>query len=76
MEHTERIAEQERTKPPEVLKGRAHCHTSGVDGHKRKRQTLEEKIVERGKQVPQEEWDLVPHDLIDRLDFYTSGADV
>ena len=42
----------------------------------RKDRTLEEIIVERGKRVPQEEWERVPVDLIDRLDFYTSGADV
>ena len=38
--------------------------------------TLEEILIERGRQVPQEEWDRLPADLIDRLDFYTSGADV
>ena len=42
----------------------------------RKDRTLEEIIVERGKRVPKEEWEQVPVDLIDRLDFYTSGADV
>ena len=42
----------------------------------RKDRTLEEIIVERGKRVPKEEWERVPVDLIDRLDFYTSGADV
>ena len=41
-----------------------------------KGRTLEEIIVERGKRVPKEEWARVPVDLIDRLDFYTSGADV
>lgn len=38
--------------------------------------TLEENLIERGRKVPQEEWDRLPADLIDRLDFYTSGADV
>ena len=38
--------------------------------------TLEEILIERGRRVPQEEWDRLPADLIDRLDFYTSGADV
>ena len=38
--------------------------------------TLEEIIVERGRRVSDEEWARVPADLIDRLDFYTSGADV
>ena len=42
----------------------------------RKDRTLEETIIERGKRVPKEEWERVPVDLIDRLDFYTSGADV
>ena len=42
----------------------------------RKGRTLEEIIVERGNSVPKEEWERVPVDLIDRLDFYTSGADV
>ena len=42
----------------------------------RKGRTLEETIIERGKRVPKEEWERVPVDLIDRLDFYTSGADV
>ena len=41
-----------------------------------KSRTLEEIIVERGRRVPDEEWARVPADLIDRLDFYTSGADV
>ena len=41
-----------------------------------KSRTLEEIIVERGRRVPEEEWARVPADLIDRLDFYTSGADV
>ncbi len=38
--------------------------------------TLEEILIERGRQVPREEWERLPADLIDRLDFYTSGADV
>ena len=42
----------------------------------RKDRTLEETIIERGKRVPKEEWERVPADLIDRLDYYTSGADV
>ena len=37
---------------------------------------LEDRIAELGRQVPQEEWDRVPRDLIDRLDYYTAGADV
>ena len=42
----------------------------------REDRTLEEVIAERSKKVPKEEWARVPADLIDRLDFYTSGADV
>ena len=42
----------------------------------REDRTLEAIIAERGKRVPNEEWAQVPADLIDRLDFYTSGADV
>ena len=38
--------------------------------------TLEEILIERGRKVPQEEWERLPADLIDRLDFYTSSADV
>lgn len=38
--------------------------------------TLEEILIERGRKVSQEEWDRREADLIDRLDFYTSGADV
>ena len=49
---------------------------SGAASAERKGRTLEEIIVERGKRVPKEEWERVPVDLIDRLDFYTSGADV
>ena len=37
---------------------------------------LEEILIERGRKVPREEWARLPADLIDRLDFYTSGADV
>ena len=37
---------------------------------------IEDRIAEFGRQVPQEEWDRVPRDLIDRLDYYTAGADV
>ena len=43
---------------------------------KRPNRTLEEILIEFGRKVPQEEWDRLPDDLIDRLDFYTSGADV
>lgn len=43
---------------------------------KRPSRTLEEILIERGRKVPQEEWDRLPDDLIDRLDFYTSGTDV
>jgi len=38
--------------------------------------TLEEMLTARGRKVPEEEWAQLPDDLIDRLDFYTSGADV
>ena len=43
---------------------------------KRPNRTLEEILTEHFEQVPEEEWDRLPDDLIDRLDFYTSGADV
>lgn len=42
----------------------------------RKSRTLEEILQEHFKDVPDEEWDKLPDDLIDRLDYYTSGADV
>ena len=53
-----------------------NAEASTADESVQRKRTVEEIIVERGKRVPQEEWDLVPDDLIDRLDFYTSGADV
>lgn len=37
--------------------------------------TLEAIIIERFRDVPDEEWERLPTDLIERLDFYTSGAD-
>ena len=40
------------------------------------KRTLEGILEEHARNVPQEEWDKLPHDLIDRLDYYTSGADV
>ena len=48
----------------------------GASSARRLGRTLEEILIERGRKVPQEEWDRLPADLIDRLDFYTSGADV
>ncbi len=41
----------------------------------RKGRTLEEILEERSKNVPKEEWDRLPGDLIDNLDHYTAGAD-
>ena len=38
--------------------------------------TLEGILHEHFKDVPDEEWDKLPDDLIERLDYYTSGADV
>jgi hypothetical protein len=38
--------------------------------------SLEDRIAENFKDIPQEEWDRVPHDLIDRLDYYLYGTDV
>ena len=40
-----------------------------------RKRTLEEIIAERSRSIPKEEWDLLPDDLIDNLDHYTSGAD-
>ena len=37
---------------------------------------IEDRLAELGKQVPKGEWKRVPGDLIDRLDYYTAGADV
>ena len=39
-------------------------------------QRIEDQIAELFADVPQEDWDRVPHDLIDRLDHYTADADV
>ncbi len=41
-----------------------------------KSRTLEEILQEHASKVPEEEWDKLPDDLIDRLDYYTAGADV
>ena len=49
---------------------------SGAVPSKQKGRTLVEIIIERGRRVSKAEWERVPADLIDRLDFYTSGADV
>ena len=49
---------------------------SGAVPSEQKGRTLEEIIIERGRRVSKAEWERVPADLIDRLDFYTSGADV
>ena len=39
-------------------------------------QRIEDRLAELGRKVPQEDWGRVPRDLIDRLDYYTAGADV
>ena len=49
---------------------------SGAMPSEQKGRTLVEIIIERGRRVSKAEWERVPADLIDRLDFYTSGADV
>ena len=36
---------------------------------------IEEILKEHARQVPPEEWAKLPDDLIDRLDYYTAGAD-
>ena len=41
-----------------------------------KTRSITEMIVERGKKISQEARDRVPDDLIDRLDYYTAGAEV
>ena len=41
----------------------------------RDERTLEEIIEDSFKDVPQEEWDKLPHDLTDRLDYYIYGTD-
>ena len=38
-------------------------------------QAIEDRIDELFANVPQEEWDRLPDDLIDNLDHYTAGAD-
>ena len=37
--------------------------------------SLEDIIFENFRAVPQEEWERVPHDLVDRLDHYLYGVD-
>ena len=72
MEHTERVHEEERTKPPEDADGRADGSTPGAT--KRKGKTIEEILAEHAKGVPQEEWDKLPPDLSFNLDHYIAGA--
>ncbi len=36
--------------------------------------SIEEKIQERAAQIPDEEWDNLPADLLDRLDHYLYGT--
>ncbi len=77
MERWERVQEEERAKPPEDTKRRADCHTSGADKDTdRPKRTVEETIEDYAGRVPLEDWDNLPPDLIERLDYYTSGADV
>ena len=52
--------------------GAAPSYSSDSD---RKGHTLFEIVRENFKDVPQEEWDRVPPDLIDNLDHYTAGAE-
>ncbi len=47
----------------------------GATSSEQKGRTLEEILEEPSKNVPQEEWDRLPDDLIDNLDHYTAGAD-
>ena len=48
----------------------------GASAARQPGRTLEEILIERGRKVPREEWNRLPADLIDRPDFYTSGAGV
>ncbi len=41
----------------------------------RDERSLEQIIEDSFKDVPQEEWDKLPHDLTDRLDFYLYGTE-
>ncbi len=42
----------------------------------RPKRSIEEILKHQARQVPPEEWSKLPSDLIERLDYYTSGADV
>ena len=37
--------------------------------------SLEDIVIENFRTVPPEEWERVPHDLVDRLDHYLYGVD-
>lgn len=39
------------------------------------KRSLEEILAEHGSDIPKEEWDRLPDDLIENLDHYTAGAD-
>ena len=75
----DRRIEEQRVVEREVESSQATEIDVPQDGNspaKRPNRTLEEILTEHFEQVPEEEWDRLPDDLIDRLDFYTSGADV
>ena len=77
------------SKPPakerrKRMKSAAGAWKGVIDGEKLKRtlreahrdeRSLEEIIEDSFKDVPQEEWDKLPHDLTDRLDYYLYGTD-
>ena len=46
----------------------------GTTASEKKGRTLDEILARRSKDIPQEEWDRLPDDLIDNLDHYTAGA--
>ena len=48
---------------------------SKADAPTQGKRNLDGTIAERSTNIPQEEWDRLPADLIDNLDHYTAGAD-
>ena len=56
-----------------VIDGKKLKQTLSED--RRDERSLEQIIEDSFKDVPQEEWDKLPHDLADRLDYYLYGTD-
>ena len=72
MEHTERVAEEERANPPDDTDVRAVGPAGGAS--KRSDRTLYEILDDFAERIPPEIKDQFPEDFIENMDHYLYGA--